>query len=135
MEEERYACSLCHTFSAKSMSTVLRHIGSVHAHEPNFHIVCGVNGCSRAYYNYHSFRKHLLLGRRHRDSAFHDEVNRCEEGDLSMLTSGEGEFDQGGNSSGRHHVLPEQQSKRAKALFLMKAKEVHKISQTAFKVW
>ena len=48
MEEERYACSLCHTFSAKSMSTVLRHIGSVHAHEPNFHTVCGVNGCSRA---------------------------------------------------------------------------------------
>ena len=48
-----------------------------------------------------------------------------------MLTSGEGEFDQGGNSSGRHHVLPEQQSKRAKALFLMKAKQIHKISQTA----
>ena len=44
MEEERYAGSLCHTFSAKSKSTVLRHI---HAHKPNFHIVCGVNGCSR----------------------------------------------------------------------------------------
>ena len=42
-----------------------------------------------------------------------------------MLTSGEGEFDQGGNSSARHHVLPEQESKRAKALFPMKAKEVH----------
>ena len=54
-----YVCSLCDHFSATSTGGILRHIGAIHAYEPNFHLVCGIDGCPRTYKNYHSFRKHL----------------------------------------------------------------------------
>ncbi len=41
------------------MDGILKHSGIVHSHQPNFRVVCGIDGCPKAYSNYHSFRKHL----------------------------------------------------------------------------
>ena len=58
-----YTCVICNHFcGATSMTGVLKHIGLVHAHEPNFHVSCGIKGCPRTYKNYYSFRKHLQPG-------------------------------------------------------------------------
>ena len=57
---ENYTCVICNHFCATSMTGVLKHIGLVHAHEPNFHVSCGIQGCPRTYKNYYSFRKHPL---------------------------------------------------------------------------
>ncbi len=54
-----YRCTICQHYAASSVNAVLRHIGTVHSHEPHFRVVCGVDGCPKAYSNYHSFRKHL----------------------------------------------------------------------------
>ena len=37
----------------------MRHIGYVHAHDPNFNVVCGIEGCSRNYDNFQSYKRHL----------------------------------------------------------------------------
>lgn len=34
-------------------------IGVVHSSEPNFKLDCGIEGCTRSYDNYYSYRKHL----------------------------------------------------------------------------
>lgn len=54
-----YRCTICRRFAAPSLNGVLKHIGTIHSHEPHFRVVCGVNDCPKAYNNYHSFRKHL----------------------------------------------------------------------------
>ena len=33
--------------------------GSCHSHDPNFHVQCGINNCTRSYENHASFRHHL----------------------------------------------------------------------------
>ena len=42
-----------------------RHMAAVNAHDPNFHICCGI-GCDRTYTNFYLFKKHLY--RRHHES-------------------------------------------------------------------
>ena len=52
-------CFLCSSFAASSFSDVVRHIGFIHSHEPNFTVVCGINGCVRSYHQFSSYKKHL----------------------------------------------------------------------------
>ena len=59
MDDRGYSCTLCNRFAASSMDSVLRHIGRIHAHQPDFRVVCRINSCPKTYTNYHSFRKHL----------------------------------------------------------------------------
>ena len=57
-------CFLCNSYAGSTFADV-RHIGYVHAHEPNFTVVCGIRDCSRSYTNYCSYKRHLY--REHRD--------------------------------------------------------------------
>ena len=50
---------LCYSFAARILNGVLRHIRAVHAHEANFHVTCGIQGCPRSYSNYYSYKKHM----------------------------------------------------------------------------
>ncbi len=47
------------------MKGVLRHLALIHSHEADFRVICGINGCSRNYSNYHSYKKHMY--QRHRE--------------------------------------------------------------------
>ena len=40
-------------------------MAAVHAHDPAFHVVCGIAGCARSFTNFYSFKKHLY--RKHQD--------------------------------------------------------------------
>lgn len=62
-----YRCSICLEFVATSIELLIRHVGRVHRNEPNFHVVCGIDGCSRTYKRYLSLRNHLI--RKHNISA------------------------------------------------------------------
>ena len=124
-EIETYACSLCSHFTSTTMSGVLRHIGSVHAYEPNFHLVCGIEGCPCTYQNYHSFRKHL---RRH-----HAEVLGSSLSNSTQEDDTESQGLQNFYSPVEPLYLspsPEQKIHNA-ALFVLKTREVLNISQTA----
>ncbi len=57
--QKRITCPICHTFAARNLKGIVRHIGSIHAFEPGFSVVCGLGSCPRTYRNYHGYRKHL----------------------------------------------------------------------------
>ena len=63
----RSVCWLCYKVAAIHLKGVVRHMAAVHAHDPHFHICCGIGGCARTYSNFLSFKK-----QRHRD---HLELN------------------------------------------------------------
>ena len=108
----------------------------MHSHDSNFHINCGIDGCVRTYSNYHSFRKHILRQHRNTLNASIEEpvVNTVEStnGLIHNLTEDD------------HVVLPtapdifeftntvqSEDFVHNSALFLLKAREVHKVSQSA----
>jgi hypothetical protein len=57
----RWNCPLCTTFAGKNLKVIVRHVGSVHAHDSNFRVCCGVDGCHRTYKKFVSYKKHVYL--------------------------------------------------------------------------
>ena len=124
-------CWICYSAAAPTLKGVVRHMAVAHAHDPGFHVSCGIGGCSRTYSNFYSFKKHLY--RKHRehldiatvssatvtslsDSLLHDTEYEPEAGNLY-------DTDLVSTSITRH--------KKQMALFILKLKEVRKVSQTA----
>ena len=54
-----WQCSICGGFSAQNRSQLLNHIGRCHRNDPNFHCMCGIEGCTRTFKKYYTWRKHL----------------------------------------------------------------------------
>jgi hypothetical protein len=54
-----WQCSICGEFTADTRERLLNHIGRCHGNDPNFHIVCGLDGCTTTFKKYFSWRKHL----------------------------------------------------------------------------
>lgn len=57
-------CFLCeeqrkYLIEFRKLSDYLGHIRLFHAHQPNFKIDCGLNGCRRSFVKLHTFRKHI----------------------------------------------------------------------------
>ena len=55
-------CFFCQSFKGTTFAAVVRHIGSVHSHDPGFSISCGIKDCPRRStrpYNFASYKKHL----------------------------------------------------------------------------
>ena len=131
-------CWLCFRFTSPTLKGVIRHIGCIHAHEANFFTYCGVNSCSRSYTNFYSFKKHLY--RHHRcelDSAYQvnisvnlseyteDNASNIPNTDSSTVSvQPHGELATTYSPHSTYNF-----SKRMVALFLLKAKEIHKVSQ------
>lgn len=44
-----YRCNLCVNFQAASLRLLLNHIGRNHKSDPQFHVLCGIDGCVRTY--------------------------------------------------------------------------------------
>ena len=59
MSSCQISCFLCASFAGRSFSDVVRHIGYVHAFEPNFSVTCGLHGCKRQYKSFGAYRVHL----------------------------------------------------------------------------
>lgn len=53
-----FSCERC-PYYASSYASVVNHIGKVHSQEPNFKVVCGIEGCPNVYGSYKSYRQHL----------------------------------------------------------------------------
>ena len=122
----RFSCTICHRFASSTLKRVVRHIGSVHSFEPGFQITCGVNGCARTYTNFRSFQKHLT---RQHQAAFEKNTTDDSTADSHVL---EEEIPLNIDASPIVTTEEERSSlKRSAALFLLKTKEVHRVTQTA----
>lgn len=97
------------------------YLGAVHSHDPSFTVVCGIRGCTRTYHNFHSFRKHL------RRSHLEVVVEKAPpENELQSIESHDLDFPPESNTES-----PSGFEQKNSALFLLKAREVHKVSQSA----
>lgn len=120
-----WRCPLCQFFAAPGPKGVLRHIGSVHAHECNFHITCGVQGCPRSYSNYHSYKKHWY--KKHRDVLELDDDDEREP--PQPIATDSYQFSDSDTDTAPQYLQTEQDERRRNALFLMKATTVCKVSK------
>lgn len=121
-----WRCPLCHSFAARILKGVLRHIGAVHAHEANFHVTCGIQGCPRSYSNYHSYKKHMY--KKHREVLeVTATVSSASEVQVFEPTETD-EYPCGSSDTTTHPSHTDE--KKQSALFLMKATAVRKVSKT-----
>lgn len=116
----KVTCWICHRYAAPTLKVILRHMAAVHAHDPTFHTICGIEECPRTYTNF-SFKRHLY--RKHRGVLDLMPVSP----DVVMTVSDDIED---GSSSCEVNAT-EIDEKKESALFIMKAKTVHKVSQSA----
>ena len=121
---EEFTCSMCHHFTAPNMGAVLRHIGSVHSHQAGFQVQCGIQGCPRTYKNYHSFRKHLR--RKHSEAVGFETPS-----ELHVAQSDTNADIWFGGMPVDTTEMIQNQHRASTALFVLKNREVHKISQVA----
>ena len=78
-------CWICYNFAGRSLKKVARHIGSVHSHEADFRLVCGINSCPLVYTKFPSFKRHLF--RHHKSELGQSEVN------ISIPSLNQGDID------------------------------------------
>lgn len=100
----------------------------VHAHDPGFYICCGIEGCPRTYSNFYSFKKHLY--RKHRCNL---EMDAFESNPLSDNTDdNQVEFEELEIPYDEEPQISSNfQHMKRMALFLLKTKEIRKVSQAA----
>ena len=120
-------CWICYKI-ASMLKGIIRHMDAVHAYDPHFSVCCGVDGCSRTYTNFYSFKK--LLYRRHRARL-----------DAAVPNSRAATLNEDSISCGDYPVslgekeVPRRLSKfehiNQMALFLLKTEEIRKVSQVA----
>lgn len=77
-----YACPKC---SRRHFTVVklIKHIGLIHAHEHDFSICCGLDGCQNYFFKYESFRRHVYRKHRTRIWPSHNNVTGDDEVDIS----------------------------------------------------
>ena len=127
-----FLCRICYRFASFSLKGVLRHIGTVHSHETNFHVVCGILGCPRTYRNYFSYKKHMY--RKHRT-----ELSRFQQPEDSSISHGNDFISSEDADCGLNNFNEESEvepdtsttSKLHAALMILKMKQKFKLSEVA----
>ena len=108
---------------------MLHHIGAVHSFEPDFNITYGVRGCARTYKNFRSFRKHLLRQHEADMERTSNTSSAADGNDSSAENDGTASEDLGDDEPAERDALTDK--KRSAALFLLKTKEICRVTQSA----
>ena len=120
----KFVCHICDKFGGNSFRAVLRHVGEVHKHDPNFFIRCGIHHCPQTYTNFFSFRSHVY--RKHRDFAETDTGQMSNDGTLQD-GAGAGEY----NDDESAEILPDvAEFQQVAATFVLKTREEYRIPQS-----
>ena len=128
----KYECFICHSAAGNTFSDIVRPIGYVNSHNPNFNVVCSIEGCTRSYSNFMSYRRHLyrehkhFIGMENGEGASDenpDHQDTSEPMPMSVMVAA-------GSSSVL--VISQESDRQLKqnraALFVLKTSEIHKLS-------
>lgn len=135
-QSKMYVCTICNSFVGQTFSATLRHMGS-HHFDPGLLIQCGINSCTEQYKNFGSFRSHVY--RKHRevlvsvdggDSTFAPIENLGMSGVEYQMNSEADGTDSDGDEL-QTSIQFNDDPERLAALFLLKTREEHKVTQTA----
>jgi len=117
-------CQLCRKYAAFSYASVLRHIGTVHAHEAGYNVTCGIEECPSKFTNHHAFRRHLK--KKHP----HVMVTQDPEPEELEFLHVQDDSEEEGSGISIATSLKTKEDKKAAAMFILKLKEKHQIAQT-----
>lgn len=123
-----YECPLCSRFAAKSLKGVIRHLGVVHANEAGFYVHCVVEDCPQTYNKFLSYKKHMYS--KHRDLLGITPANN----DVTGLDSDQTDLDGSSSDMDIYDSFSEDIStfsRNEAALFVLKARHVHKVAQSS----
>ena len=129
-----FSCNMCNAV-LENFSQLISHYKRVHREDPNFFVICRIDGCGQTYKTFYGYRSHI--NRRHkailqvaRDiqqpqdlvQNIHMESAEEEAGDVMAgePLSDEDEVD-----------APGDQLRSTSAAYLLRIKEMHNLSQTA----
>lgn len=113
-------------FAAPTLKGVLRHIAAVHSWESCFYTVCGIQGCSRTYSNFFSFKKHIY--RKHRE-LLDTAVIPSYSSEMDYLDALEDNCEPPDVVNEADPAMQLLESKSNSALFILKSKVMYKIPQ------
>ena len=116
-------------FTTNLLSRLLNHIGRCHSSEPGFHVLCGIQECTRTYTNYNAFRNHV---KKHHSILLDGEIGNgiIPEGGLGLDVDLEPEDLLNDEEHDELDIEREQaQIRRNNALCLMQIKEEGKLTQ------
>jgi hypothetical protein len=114
-----WQCSICGDFAADTRERLANHIGRCHGNDPNFHIVCGIDGCTTSFKKYFSWRKHLT--RRHDQQCTVPTQDECNEDALNQDQNGQVNQD----------ALNTEDNTRSAALYILKIQEQCSLTHSA----
>ena len=143
------SCQMCANntvpFQAPTRALVLNHYSSVHRHDPNFNVTCEVEACSATYKTFQGLKSHIR--RHHKGFDFH-----CQEVENNLVAPNEDEEmldladdNDSNDNTNSDDQIPEDQNNvdsdlesdteenflKQNALFLLKTKEFHNLTQKA----
>ena len=125
-----YNCNICGSFLARTIKELFRHIGARHRNDPNFHCLCGIDGCTLTFRKYFTWRKHIR--RIHTNVENNDVANPEEAGDANTLDHNDFPDEDAGEAG--HHQSNDQiqtdQIKKSGALYLLNLQEVCRLPKT-----
>ena len=124
--QKRWNCPLCTSFAAKNLKGVVRHVGSIHAHDSNFRICCGIDGCHRTYRKFLSYKKHIYG--KHLKISRGSGVGLLQDMEVSDDIIQDDDFDDGSSRVPSPTAVVQN---KTSALFLLKLENEFKVPSTA----
>jgi hypothetical protein len=119
---------MCVGYLSVSLTELLDHLRRSHSNDPNFHVLCGLDGCPRTYKRVVSFRNHLI--RKHNIYGKENEpVINNDENPRDMNIDDENDPAIQENDAEPAHVLVENMQ-RDNALCLFGFKDKGRVTQT-----
>lgn len=117
--------NLCDEHETTTLQKLLNHKKRFHGSDPNFHVICGVNGRCKTYRKFVSYRNHLIrkhnITRQNNCEANIDNGELLDEEDDPLFDPEQEELDRS---------LNEEDIRRLNALGLLKFKEMGRVPQT-----
>ena len=138
-----YSCDMCSgnrvPFVAPKMALIVNHYGRYHRHDPDVYVTCKIRGCGASYRKFEGYKSHLCR--------FHKEIDLSKDSDgqdtthTSVLTSNsmaaemepglEPAVDINKDNHGDCVLNKTFNQQEQNALFLLKTKEIHQLTQKA----
>ena len=113
-----------------TLKQYLQHLRLFHAHQPTFHLTCGIQGCQRTFFKFRTFENHVSL--MHREEQHHID----EQDNEDMLPDNDHINLDGDDDTDANEINISNTSEptfmtlqKSSALMLLKMKEVHKLTQ------
>ena len=126
-------CPFCEEMSSPSEFFLMKHIKRVHASQPGFKITCGVDGCQRTFTTMKTYENHKSsVHHRDRHHLSEEVATHGNDTNTSELALQNASDDNVGDDLQESDNAPnEETTKRDAAVWILKTRECHKLTQTA----